>query len=139
VNCFALHFLAHYQDIQEKARKHVSEVLEKYNNEWCYDAVMEMTYIDQIIEESMRIYPPVSVLVRVADVDYQLPNGSKIFKGTKVIIPNLGFQRDPDIFPDPMKFDPNRFSPEMKQTRHSFSSLPFGEGLLLKICNAQFD
>jgi cytochrome P450 family 6 len=133
VNCFALHFLAHYQDIQEKARKHVSEVLEKHNNEWCYDAVMEMSYIDQIIEESMRIYPPVAALIRVADVDYQLPNGSTIFKGTKVIIPNLGFQRDPDIFPDPMKFDPDRFSPEMKQTRHSFSSLPFGEGLLLKI------
>lgn len=90
---------------------------------------MEMTYIEQIIDESMRMNPPVATLHRVATQDYKLPNGSIVAKGTKLIIPNLAFQRDPDIFPDPMKFDPERFNQDEKKTRHSFSSLPFGEGL----------
>lgn len=128
ISCFTLHSLAHHQEIQEEARKSVQEVLEKHNNEWCYDAIMEMTYIEQIIDESMRLNPPVATIHRTATFDYKLPNGSMIAKGTKVIIPNLAFQRDPDIFPEPMKFDPERFSQEGKQSRHPFSTLPFGEG-----------
>lgn len=103
-------------------------MLKKHNNEWCYDAIMEMTYIEQVIEESMRLNPPVATLHRIASKDYKLPNGAIIAKGTKVIVPNLAFQRDPEIFPDPLKFDPDRFSPEAKNERHQFSSLPFGEG-----------
>lgn len=87
-----------------------------------------MTYIEQIIEESMRLNPPVATLHRIATKDYELPNGAIIAEGTKVIIPNLAFQRDPEIFPDPLKFDPDRFRPETKNERHQFSSLPFGEG-----------
>lgn len=123
--------MAHDQDIQEKARQSVISVLKKYNNEWCYDAIMEMTYIEQIIDESMRMNPPVATIHRVATQDYKLPNGSTITKGTKLIIPNLAFQRDPDIFPEPMKFDPERFNQDEKKTRHQFSSIPFGEGLMV--------
>jgi cytochrome P450 family 6 len=90
---------------------------------------MEMTYIEQIIDESMRLNPPVATLHRTATQDYILPNGATIAKGTKVIIPNLAFQRDPELFPDPLNFYPERFDSNMKQTRHSFSTLPFGEGL----------
>lgn len=120
--------MAFNQDIQDKARKSIVQVLSKYNNEWCYDAVMEMTYIEHVIEESMRLNPPVATLHRIANKDYELPNGSVIQEGTKVIVPILAFQRDPDIFPDPLKFDPERFNPEEHNARHSFSSIPFGEG-----------
>ena len=92
-----------------------------------------MIYIQQIVEESMRINPPVGTLIRVASTDYKLPNGSTIFKGTKVIIPILAFHRESNIFPDPMKFDPDRFNPEMTHTRHLFSVLPFGEGLRFRL------
>jgi hypothetical protein len=47
---FCLHLLAHHQSIQDEARNSIKNVLDKYNGEWCYDAVMEMNYIEQIIE-----------------------------------------------------------------------------------------
>lgn len=57
-----------------------------------------------------------------------MPNGTIIPKDTGVLIPNLAFQRDSEYFPDPLKFDPERFSTENKNLRHPFASLPFGEG-----------
>lgn len=125
---FALHSLASDKDIQEKARVSISDVLDKYNGEWCYDSVMEMKFIDQVIEETLRIYTTVSNLQRICVKDYTLPNGSILPKDTTVIIPTLAFNHDADIFPNPMKFDPERFNDENKKARHSFSSLPFGEG-----------
>lgn len=87
-----------------------------------------MTYIDQVIDESLRLNPPVTTIHRIVTKDYKLPNGEILKEGNLVVIPNLAFQRDPEIFPDPMKFDPERFSDENKRSRNSFSSLPFGEG-----------
>lgn len=51
-----------------------------------------------------------------------------IKKGTKVLISLQGLQHDPEYFPDPEKFDPDRFSPENKDKIHSCVYMPFGEG-----------
>lgn len=127
-----MHSLAFEQEIQEKARQSINDALKKYNNEWCYDAIMEMTYLEQVIEESMRLNPPVGTLHRTVTKDYTLPNGAVLPEGTQIIIPNLAFHRDPETFPNPMNFDPDRFSPETKKARHQFSWLPFGEGRNVK-------
>lgn len=74
------------------------------------------------------MYPPVATIHRMVVKDYVLPNGSVLPAGTGVLIPNLAFQRDAEFFPDPMRFDPDRFTEQMKSSRHSFCSLPFGEG-----------
>jgi cytochrome P450 family 6 len=128
---FSLHSLAFNDDIQRKARISIAEALEKYDNQWCYEAILEMNYIDQIIEESLRLNPPVTTIHRIVTKDYKLPNGKILEKGNLVVIPNLAFQRDPELFPSPMNFDPERFTDEAKQTRNSFASLPFGEGKLI--------
>lgn len=74
------------------------------------------------------MYPPVSDIHRWTSRAYRLPNGKILPKETAVIIPTLAFSRDPDIFPNPMHFNPSRFCPTAKAQRHSFSTLPFGEG-----------
>lgn len=51
-----------------------------------------------------------------------------IEKGTPIIIPSISIQRDLQYFPDPEKFDPDRFAPKMKKTRNPYLFLPFGEG-----------
>ena len=61
--------------------------------------------------------------------DYTL-KGTKltISKGTKVYIPVYGFHYDPDVYPDPEKFDPERFNEEAVAARHPMSYQPFGSG-----------
>lgn len=52
---FCLHLLAHHQDIQDQARESIRQVLDKNDGEWSYDAVMELNYIEQILEETLVI------------------------------------------------------------------------------------
>lgn len=67
--------------------------------------------------------------MRVCTKTYNIPDTNvTIDKGTSVMIPMLGIHRDPDVFPNPMQFDPERFSAENKAERHRFFHLPFGEG-----------
>lgn len=47
---FCLHLLAHHQTIQEEARESIRKIIVKHNGEWCYEAVMEMNFLEQIIE-----------------------------------------------------------------------------------------
>ncbi|XP_055697203.1 cytochrome P450 6a8-like [Phlebotomus papatasi] len=126
---FALYELAQHQDIQDRAREEVNRVLEKYNGEYTYEACMEMKYLDQIIHETLRKHPIVDNLFRVCGQNYQVP-GSKhlIEKGTFVIIPVYGIHHDPEIYPDPEKFDPDRFTDENIKNRHPYAWIPFGEG-----------
>lgn len=69
------------------------------------------------------------ILSRECNKDYQVP-GSKFVlpAGTQVQIPILGIQMDPEYFPDPDRFEPDRFTEEEKSKRHHYTYLPFGEG-----------
>lgn len=61
--------------------------------------------------------------------EYAIPKTDVVLQeGTLVLISSLGIQHDPDYYPNPEVFDPDRFSPESKLSRHSCTWLPFGEG-----------
>lgn len=62
-------------------------------------------------------------------MDYTIPGTNiTIDKGVGCWISVLAMHMDPDIFPEPHRFDPERFSEKEKAKRHPFSYLPFGEG-----------
>jgi cytochrome P450 family 6 len=126
---YALYELAKHPEVQERLRKEINDVLEKHNNEITYEATNEMPYLDQVIDEALRKYPAVDNLLRKAERDYLVPGTKHVIeKGTQVFIPVFGLHRDPEIYPNPDKFDPERFTAENKGKRHPFAYLPFGEG-----------
>lgn len=66
---------------------------------------------------------------RVCDKTYQIPGSDvTIDKGVTCWVAVLGIHHDPEYYPEPEKFDPERFSEEEKEKRHPFTYLPFGEG-----------
>lgn len=89
-----------------------------------------MTLIDlYLISEIMRRYPPAHRLERKCIKDYKVPGSDfTIPKDLIVAVSVQGIHMDPDIYPNPDKFDPERFSPENKAKRHSCAYLPFGMG-----------
>ncbi|XP_063930103.1 probable cytochrome P450 6a23 [Zophobas morio] len=126
---FALYELAKHQDVQDKLRDEINSVLAKHNGEITYEAIQDMKYMDQVINEALRKYPPVPFLTRKCVKDYKVPDADVVIeKGTMIFIPVLGIHHDKEFFPDPEKFDPDRFTEENKSKRHHYSHIPFGEG-----------
>ncbi|XP_062552482.1 probable cytochrome P450 6a13 [Armigeres subalbatus] len=125
---YCLYELAHNIDLQNKARKCVTDAIKKHGS-MTYEAIQDMPYIDQCINESLRKYPPVSNLARKVTKDYKLPNSDVVLqKGSTLIVPVYAIHHDPEYYPDPERFDPDRFAPDQVAKRHPYTFLPFGEG-----------
>ncbi|EFA02816.1 cytochrome P450 6A1 [Tribolium castaneum] len=126
---FALYELAMNPPLQDKLRDEINTILAKHDNKLTYAAMMEMTYMEKVIQETLRKYPPLPIIMRLCTKDYVVPGTDiEIKKGVGVMIPVLGLQTDPEYFPDPDVFDPDRFSEEKKKERPGFTWLPFGDG-----------
>ncbi|XP_030388364.1 cytochrome P450 6a2 [Scaptodrosophila lebanonensis] len=127
---YALYELAQHIDIQDRLRSETADVLAQHDHKLTYECVKDLRYLDQVISETLRLYTIVPELDRKALNDYVVPGNPKyvIEKGTSVIIPACAMHRDPDLYPNPDQFDPDRFSPEQVAARDSVEWLPFGDG-----------
>jgi cytochrome P450 len=79
------------------------------------------------IQEGMRLYPPVWIMSRMAVADDTI-DGYHVPKGALVIVSPYSMHRRDDTFPDPLTFDPSRFTPEAAEARSVFAYLPFSAG-----------
>ncbi|XP_065080037.1 probable cytochrome P450 6a14 [Ochlerotatus camptorhynchus] len=125
VNC--LFELAMNPDIQEKLRSEISKACG--DGPLTYESVSSVEYLNMVIDETLRKYPTVDSLMRTASKNYQIPDSDlKIPEGTLVFIPTYAIHHDPEYYPEPERFDPERFNAENRTSRHPFVFLPFGEG-----------
>ncbi|KAL1509557.1 hypothetical protein ABEB36_004271 [Hypothenemus hampei] len=121
--------LAKQPTIQNKVRDEIYSVLKKHQGKLTYDAFQEMTYLRQCIDETLRMYPPVQNLARFCEKPYKFKNSNLILdKGITVLISTVAVGRDPEYYPNPDLFDPERFNSANKAARNPFVYLPFGEG-----------
>ncbi|KAL0869039.1 hypothetical protein ABMA27_007356 [Loxostege sticticalis] len=126
---FTAYQLALNPHIQDKVREEVVRVLEKHGGECTYEAQNEMVYFNMVLEETMRMYPSMRAIFRRCTKDYRLPGTDLVIeKGTLVFVPCQSIQMDPEIFPEPDKYNPERFTPENKAKLHPCHWMPFGEG-----------
>ena len=92
-----------------------------------YDDIPRLRYVEMVMAESMRLYPPAWAMGRQALNDFQLGEYFLPAK-TTVLMSQFITHRDPRFFPDPLRFDPERFTPEAKARRMKFIYFPFGAG-----------
>lgn len=94
-----------------------------------YDDVMQkLPYLEATVLETMRFYTLPTRLTRIAENEYRLSNGVTIPKGCMVHIPAYVIHHSEEHYPEPEKFDPDRFLPEQKASRDPFTFLAFGSG-----------
>ncbi|XP_031343244.1 probable cytochrome P450 6a14 isoform X2 [Photinus pyralis] len=112
VSTFCLYELAKNIEIQRKVRDEIVKVLQKHRGQISYESLADMKYLDQVIYETMRIYPTLAAVTRECVKDYHVP----------------GLHKDPSYFKDPDLFDPERFSTENIHNSNPFVFMPFGQG-----------
>lgn len=134
---FTLYELAKHQDVQKKVHEEIDSYLKTHNNQITYESLKELTYLEAVIYEVMRLYPVLSVLAREVIDEYTFPSGLRLEKGVRVHIPLYSLHRDPVNFPEPDEFRPERFLPENKNNIKPYTFLPFGEGP--RVCIGMYD
>ncbi|CAD0202025.1 unnamed protein product [Chrysodeixis includens] len=125
---YTLYELAKDERIQNKALEEVDKFLAKHNNKLNYECVSEFPYLWAAVGEAQRLYPVLGVIFRETMEDYVLPGGVLVEKGMRVHIPVYYLHHNPEYFPDPEKFCPERFFGDEKSNVNPYTYLPFGEG-----------
>ncbi|XP_053608012.1 uncharacterized protein LOC128673884 [Plodia interpunctella] len=132
---FGLHELTVNPEVQEKLAQEIKENEIRNGGKFVYNSIQNMTYMDMVVSEILRMWPPAIALDRVCIKDYNLGRANDkaekdyiIRKGEGLNIPVWNFHRDPQYFPDPLKFDPERFSEENKHSINPLAYMPFGVG-----------
>ena len=89
--------------------------------------MQQLSYTRMVIQETMRLFPPIWALIRIAAGDDEI-EGHKIKAGDKVVILTYIAHHSPKYWDEPEKFDPERFAPERAKKRVKYSYLPFAAG-----------
>ncbi|XP_056272885.1 thromboxane-A synthase [Pseudoliparis swirei] len=123
---FTCYLLAIHPECQCKVQQEVDEFYTKHKST-DYTNVQELKYLDMVLSETLRLYPPGFRFGRDIDQDCLL-NGQFLPKGATLEVPVGFLHYDPEHWPEPERFIPERFTPEAKAGRHPFVYLPFGAG-----------
>ncbi|XP_034237987.1 cytochrome P450 6j1-like [Thrips palmi] len=125
----ALWMLARHPECQDKLRAELRAAQTADGGNITYETLHDLKYLDMVFKETLRLWPVMPWLDRVATQDYVLPDSDiKIEKGTVVMVPVYSIHRDPEHYADPDKFDPERWAPENADNINKLAYLPFGSG-----------
>lgn len=124
--CWTLYLLAAHPLIQEKVREEVTSVLAGRQH-LTHEDLKQLSYTQCCIKEAMRLYPPVNIIFRQLDNDLEI-EGHRFPKGMHIRISIQSIHCNPDVWSDPLIYDPTRFFPEQSKGRDPYAYLPFSAG-----------
>jgi sterol 14-demethylase len=113
-------------ELYERAR---NEVFRVYGTDGpvTYQSLRELPVVEGCVKETLRLHPPLFMLLRVAMTDFEY-DGYVIPKGTNLIVSPSVTHRIPEIFKDPDRFDPDRYGPGREEDKRRFAFQAFGGG-----------
>jgi cytochrome P450 family 9 len=132
--CFMAYELGVNPDIQQRLIQEVDDTLEACNGKLTYEAVSGTKYMDMVLSEALRKWPNAVAADRVCTKSYTIepktPDEKPVHleKNAVIWLPIMGLHRDPQYWPEPDRFDPERFSEENKMKINPYTFLPFGVG-----------
>ncbi|XP_055529185.1 probable cytochrome P450 9f2 [Wyeomyia smithii] len=120
-------------EVQKRLYEEIIETEKSLNGEpLTYETLQKMQYLDMVISEALRMWPPNLHSERFCNKDYQFDDGVgtrfTIEKGRSILIPTIAIQRDPKYYLNPERFDPERFNEENRSSINPNTYLPFGIG-----------
>ncbi|XP_034952015.1 cytochrome P450 4g15-like [Chelonus insularis] len=126
---FALCVLGIHQDIQDRVYEEINSIFKGSNRPCTFQDTLEMKYLERVIMETLRMFPPVPAIARQLNEDVQIVTGNYVLpRGTTVLIPPFQIHRLEEYYPNPEVFDPDRFLPDVTQNRHYYAYIPFSAG-----------
>lgn len=111
-------------EVQDRLRDEIFAVGKKIED-FDYDKVNSLTFMQMALTESLRMHPPVTLASRACSKSCEVA-GKKIQAGTRILLPYVGLQMDPDYYPEPQKYMPERYLCEDSLVKGTL--LPFGDG-----------
>ncbi|KAF2899833.1 hypothetical protein ILUMI_06353 [Ignelater luminosus] len=126
--------LAANPDVQEKLFREVSSASREGDGKITYETLLGMKYLDMVVSETLRKWPPGYHMDRECRIPFTIEPEREhekplhIEKGTQCLITVLGIHRDPQYYPNPEKFDPERFNNENKRNIKPYTYMPFSVG-----------
>lgn len=123
---FAIYMLALHPEAQAKLREEINDVL-GIEDQITYEHLKSMEYLQAVVQETLRIYPPAPVSNRVCNTNLNI-NGINLREGDLVSVPIYSIQHNEEFYPEPEKFKPERFLREEKSSLDPITFLSFGLG-----------
>jgi cytochrome P450 len=123
---WTFYLLSQHPEIEAKLHAEIADVLR--GGVPTMADLKRLPYTEMVLCESMRLYPPAWALQRTALNDCEI-GGYVVPKDSQVLMSQYVMHRDPRYFPDPERFDPERWTAQARSSRPQFSYFPFGGGL----------
>ncbi|XP_026491077.2 cytochrome P450 4g15-like [Vanessa tameamea] len=126
---FVLCLLGIHQDIQTRVYDELYGIFGDSDRPCTFEDTLQMKYLERVIFESLRMYPPVPLIARKLKRDVKIATKNYVLPaGATVVIGQFQIHRNPKYYANPTVFNPDNFLPENTQNRHYYSYIPFSAG-----------
>ncbi|CAD0198717.1 unnamed protein product [Chrysodeixis includens] len=126
---FVLCLLGVHKDIQARVYDELYEIFGDSDRPATFADTLRMKYLERVILESLRMYPPVPIIARKLNRDVKIATNNYVLPaGCTVVVGTLKMHRNPQYYKNPNVFNPDNFLPENTSSRHYYSYIPFSAG-----------
>nr|CAD7258623.1 unnamed protein product [Timema shepardi] len=113
---------------ENKVLQELDEIFGDSDRPATFNDTLNMKYLERVILETLRMFPPVPIIARRINNNLRLPSGFTLPSGTTAVIATYKLHRRPDIYTNPDEFNPDNFLPENMNNRHYYAYIPFSAG-----------